>query len=80
MLATGGSVKMCIDVLIKAGCAEKNIMFVNVVSCPEGIAALNAAYPLVKLVTAAVDDGLDENKYILPGLGDFGDRYYRTHD
>ncbi len=64
MLATGGSAKMCIDVLVKAGCDAANIMFVNVVACPEGIIALNKAYPLVKIVTAAVDDGLDENKYI----------------
>ena len=78
MLATGGSAKACIKVILEAGVAEKDIMFLNVVSCPEGLRALNEAYPAVHVVTAAVDEKLNEDKYIVPGLGDFGDRYYST--
>jgi uracil phosphoribosyltransferase len=52
--------------------------FLNVVSCPEGLAALFAAHPRVRVVTAAVDEGLNSAKYIVPGLGDFGDRYNGT--
>ena len=57
---------------------EESILFLNCVSCPEGLAALAEAYPKVKIVTAAVDEKLNEQKYIVPGLGDFGDRYYGT--
>jgi len=78
MLGTGGSSVMAISELVKAGVKEENITFLNVVSCPEGIAALTKAFPRVRLVTAAVDEKLNEHKYIVPGLGDFGDRYYST--
>jgi uracil phosphoribosyltransferase len=66
------------QVLTEAGIPARNITFLNVVSCPEGIAAMASAWPEVKIITAAVDDHLDGNKYIVPGLGDFGDRYYGT--
>ncbi|GAB9474630.1 hypothetical protein Gpo141_00011750 [Globisporangium polare] len=78
MLATGGSVLMAIKTLIDAGVEEKKITFLNVISCPEGIATLFEAYPNVKIVTAGLDCGLNSQKYILPGLGDYGDRYYNT--
>lgn len=80
MLATGGSAKMVIDVLIKAGVREDMIVFSNVVSCPEGLMALQQAFPKIRVVTAAVDARLNEHKFIVPGLGDFGDRYYNTGD
>ena len=48
------------------------------VACPEGLTNLYTAFPTVKVVTASVDDGLNEAKYILPGLGDFGDRFFNT--
>ncbi len=66
------------QVLVEAGVPAANIMFLNVVSCPEGVAAMAKAYPQVKIVTAAIDDHLNGSKYIVPGLGDFGDRYYGT--
>lgn len=66
------------QVLKEAGVKEENILFLNLVSCPEGIRALHAAAPAVKIVTAAVDPTLNEHKYIVPGLGDFGDRYFGT--
>ena len=76
MLATGGSAIAAIKVLRTAGVPEESIMFVNLVSCPEGLAALHAAYPLVTVVTAEIDNRLNETAYILPGLGDAGDLYY----
>ncbi|KAF1332524.1 Uracil phosphoribosyltransferase, partial [Globisporangium splendens] len=78
MLATGGSVLMAIKTLIAAGVEEKKITFLNVISCPEGIDTLFQAHPAVKIVTAGLDRGLNDQKYILPGLGDYGDRYYNT--
>lgn len=64
--------------LVKAGVPEDRIVFANVVACPEGIAAVRRHFPRVKIVTAAIDGGLNEHKYIVPGLGDYGDRYYGT--
>jgi uracil phosphoribosyltransferase len=60
------------------GVREEAIVFLNVVACPEGLDALFAAHPGVTVVTGAVDSHLNENKYIVPGLGDFGDRYFGT--
>ncbi len=54
--------------------------FLNVVSCPEGLEALFAAFPRVRVVTGAVDEGLNSAKYIVPGLGDYGDRYFGTSE
>jgi uracil phosphoribosyltransferase len=78
MLATGGSAILAIKTLLDAGVKEERIMFLNVVSCPEGLDALAVAFPKIQIVTAAVDSHLNEHKYIVPGLGDFGDRYYST--
>ena len=80
MLATGGSAAMAIDVLLKRGVKETNILFLVIVAAPEGIKKVHETYPGVRIVTAAVDKGLNEHKYIVPGLGDFGDRYYGTED
>ncbi|CAM9240975.1 unnamed protein product [Ectocarpus sp. 13 AM-2016] len=74
MLATGGSALMAIRCLVEAGVKEAAIVFITVVVCPEGIGALRAEFPEVTIVTGAMDDCLDEKRYILPGLGDFGDR------
>lgn len=79
MLATGGSAKAAIEVLGKAGVTPDRIVFVNVVSCPEGIAAVHSEYSEVTIVTGEVDAGLNEHKYIVPGLGDFGDRIFGTN-
>ena len=78
MLATGQSAKLAIEELINRGVPEEKIVFLNVVSCPEGITILHNKFPKVKIITAAVDEGLNQNKYIVPGLGDFGDRYFGT--
>jgi uracil phosphoribosyltransferase len=76
MLATGGSVSMCIDKLKEHGVDEDRITFINMISCESGIAILHKRYPKVKIVTAAIDPVLNEHRYICPGLGDFGDRYF----
>lgn len=78
MLATGGSVCCATKVLVEHGASETNILFVNVVSCPVGLENYNKAFPNVQVLTAAIDKELNEEKYIVPGLGDFGDRYYGT--
>lgn len=76
MLATGGSAIMAIDVLKAAGATR--IRLLCVVAAPEGVAALEAAHPDVDVYTPALDRELNDRKYILPGLGDFGDRLYGT--
>ncbi|OBK32587.1 uracil phosphoribosyltransferase [Mycobacterium sp. 1245111.1] len=74
MLATGGSMKHAVGLLQQRG--ADNVTVVCVVAAPEGIAALEKAAPQARLFTAAVDDGLDDNAYIVPGLGDAGDRQF----
>lgn len=76
MLATGGSAVAGITALIKAGAREENIIFIGVISAPEGIANLQKKFPLVQILCAEYDKKLDKKGYIVPGLGDFGDRYF----
>lgn len=76
MLATGGSAIMGIEQLKSHG--VKDIIFVALVSSPEGVKALHDAHSDIPVITAALDRQLDENCYILPGLGDAGDRIYNT--
>ncbi len=76
MLATGGSLIATIDLLKKAGC--KSIMGLFLVAAPEGVARLQQAHPEVDLYVASVDERLNEQGYILPGLGDAGDKIFGT--
>ena len=76
MLATGGSMVATIDLLKKAGC--KNIRALVLVAAPEGIATLEKHHPDVHIYTASIDQHLDEHGYIVPGLGDAGDRIFGT--
>jgi uracil phosphoribosyltransferase len=78
MLATGHSAIKSIAILMNQGIAEKNIYFLSLLSAPEGIDEITAAYPGIKIYTASVDERLNEKDYIVPGLGDAGDRLYRT--
>ena len=78
MLATGGSAICAIKELVARGADPSKIFFLNVVACPEGIEAMKAAYPQVRIITGSVDAKLDSKSYILPGLGDYGDRFYGT--
>ena len=76
MLATGGSAVAAIDFLKKHGC--KNIIMMNVIGCPEGIAKVHEAHPDVEMYLAACDEKLNDHAYIIPGLGDAGDRIFGT--
>ncbi|MBU2979240.1 uracil phosphoribosyltransferase [Alteromonas sp. C1M14] len=76
MLATGGTLIATIDLLKQKGCTR--IMGLFLVAAPEGIEAVTTAHPDVAIFTASVDDKLDENGYILPGLGDAGDKIFGT--
>ncbi|MGX6970950.1 uracil phosphoribosyltransferase [Vagococcus bubulae] len=76
MLATGGSAIMAIDLLKRRGAT--NIKFVCLVSAPEGVKALQEAHPDVDIYTAGLDEKLNEEGYIVPGLGDAGDRLFGT--
>jgi len=76
MLATGGSAIAAIDFLKQHGC--KNIIMMNIIGCPEGVKAVQEAHPDVDIYVAAIDEKLNEHAYIVPGLGDAGDRIFGT--
>ncbi len=76
MLATGGSAAMAVEGLKTRG--ARRVRLVSIVAVPEGVARLAAESPDTEIFTAALDRGLNDKKYILPGLGDFGDRLYGT--
>jgi uracil phosphoribosyltransferase len=76
MLATGGSMIATIDLLKKRGCRQIKVLVL--VAAPEGVAALEQAHPDVELYTAAIDQKLNEKGYIIPGLGDAGDKLFGT--
>ena len=76
MLATGNSAAAAVELLKKAG--ARNIRFMCLLAAPEGVARMVDAHPDVQIVTAALDECLDENGYIVPGLGDAGDRMFGT--
>jgi uracil phosphoribosyltransferase len=76
MLATGNSAVAAVDRLKE--CSPKSIKFVCLLTCPEGVEAMQRAHPDVPIYTAAIDRQLDEHGYILPGLGDAGDRIFGT--
>ena len=76
MLATGGSLVACVDMLKKAGCQQ--IRALVLVAAPEGIERVRAAHPDVDIYTASVDQGLNDDGYIVPGLGDAGDKIFGT--
>ena len=76
MLATGGSAIDAISQLKEWGCS--NIKFMCIIAAPEGVEALSAAHPDVQIYCGALDSHLNEDKYIVPGLGDAGDRIFGT--
>lgn len=99
MFATGGSAIMAVEVLKSRGVPEERILFLNLIASPEGVSNFASKFPKLRVVTAFIDEGLDEKRYvksrvlsfclfvagspantshsyIIPGLGDFGDRYY----
>jgi uracil phosphoribosyltransferase len=76
MLATGGSAVAALDMLTKSG--ARHLRLVCIVAAPEGVAAVESAYPHVPIFTPVVDRELNAHKFIVPGLGDFGDRLFGT--
>jgi uracil phosphoribosyltransferase len=76
MLATGGSAVAALDILKEAGVRRRT--FIGLIAAPEGVRAVREAHPEVPIYLAALDSHLDENKYIVPGLGDAGDRQFAT--
>jgi uracil phosphoribosyltransferase len=76
MLATGGSAAQALDLIKEAG--GRNPRFLCVVAAPEGVRVVEARHPEVRIYTAALDEGLNDRAYIVPGLGDFGDRLFGT--
>ncbi len=76
MLATGGSAVAAISFLKQHGC--KNIIMMNIIGCPEGAKAVQEAHPDVEIYVAGMDEKLNDHAYILPGLGDAGDRIFGT--
>lgn len=79
MCATGGSAIRAVEILINEyHVLEENIIFLNLVAAPAGIKRFLGRFPRIRFVTAAIDDELNEDMYIVPGLGDFGDRYFGT--
>jgi uracil phosphoribosyltransferase len=76
MLATGGSLAETVSALTEKGAGR--IMLACIVAAPEGIERIRTSYPDVSIITAAIDDHLNGQKFIVPGLGDFGDRYFGT--
>jgi uracil phosphoribosyltransferase len=78
MLATGNSAVAAVDILIRHGADPSKIKFMALVAAPEGVRIFNQKYAHIPIYTAALDEKLDENAYILPGLGDAGDRLFGT--
>lgn len=80
MLATGNSAVCAIDNFIFKGIKEENIVFMSLISSPQGVERVQKAHPKVKIVTACLDRTINSKGYILPGLGDAGDRIFNTID
>lgn len=80
MLATGGTAEATASKLIGLGALPRHIFFLGIVAAPEGVERLGRLIPRENMILATVDQGLDDKKYIVPGLGDFGDRYFGYSD
>lgn len=79
MLATGGSAVMAVKTLVETYQVDPTkIIFANMICAPEGLKAMAESYPQVKIVTVTIDECLNDEKYIVPGLGDYGDRFFNS--
>jgi len=76
MIATGGSSKEAIKKVIEKGAQQENIYLIGIVAAPEGIQTIEKEFPKVKVHVVAIDEKLNDKKFIVPGLGDFGDRFF----
>ncbi len=79
MLATGGSTILALEKLKARGVAAKRVTLVSIIAAPEGIARIKNSFPDIQIQIAAQDEKLDDKKFIVPGLGDYGDRYFGIH-
>ncbi|CEP02116.1 unnamed protein product (mitochondrion) [Plasmodiophora brassicae] len=79
MLATGGSACRAVDCLVERGVRPEGIILVSMIAAPEGIVRVRNRHPSVRVVVSMIDDGLNEHKYICPGIGDFGDLYFNSN-
>lgn len=80
MIATGGTLEMVITLLKEKGVLEENIIVASVCVAPEGIILLNERFPKMNVIMTAMDEKLNDRKFIVPGLGDFGDRFFGTSE
>ncbi|XP_047334444.1 uridine/cytidine kinase UKL1, chloroplastic [Impatiens glandulifera] len=80
VLATGNSANQAIELLIQKGVPESHIIFLNLISAPEGIEAVSKRFPSLKIVTSEIDAALNKEFRVIPGMGEFGDRYFGTDD
>lgn len=78
MIATGGSATYALHLLKQKGVAERRIIFVSLIGAPVGLGRVKKNFPKVKVITASVEKRLNKDKFILPGVGDFGDRFFGT--
>ncbi len=78
MIATGGTASLSVQILLKAGALESKIILFSIIACVEGLAYFKNLHPKVQTHIVQIDEKLDPNKWIVPGLGDFGDRYFGT--
>ncbi|KAF7831237.1 uridine kinase-like protein 3 [Senna tora] len=80
ILGTGNSAVQAISLLIRKGVPESNIIFLNLISAPQGVHVVCKSYPKIKIVTSEIDTGLNKDFRVIPGMGEFGDRYFGTDD
>ncbi|KAL8112090.1 hypothetical protein AgCh_019697 [Apium graveolens] len=80
VLGTGNSANQAIELLIQKGVPESHIIFLNLISAPEGIHCVSKRFPTLKIVTSKIDVTLNEEFRVIPGMGEFGDRYFGTDD
>jgi len=80
MVATGNSALAAVNLFLKKGISIHNIVFVSILSCPTGLNLLTTNFPDLKIITAKIDEGLNNRGYIIPGLGDAGDRLFNTFE
>ncbi|KAH7683251.1 Uracil phosphoribosyltransferase protein [Dioscorea alata] len=78
ILGTGNSAVQAISLLLEKGVQEANIIFLNLISAPQGIHAVCKRFPRIKIVTSEIESGLNEDFRVIPGMGEFGDRYFGT--
>ena len=78
MLATGGSSTAALNIILDSGVKEENIIFLCIICSKYGLQMVQSTFPKIKIIYAVQDETLNAQKYIVPGLGDFGDRYFGT--